>query len=346
MAKGSIKKIAELTNLSPGTVSIVLNGRGDEMRIAKKTQQRIIDEARKIGYLPNIHARRLRKSSVDNETAVIGVMWPSRYSSDSLVRFFEGIQNSILYNKLNIEIIFKPYIFNELSKADDVFTNSLFNGVIVVGAANSDVEYLHSIRTLMPIVFFNRQDDRYSSVGTDDFAAGELVAKLFHLRGHKSVGMIVPNIYSRHFSLRTSGFTSACEYYNIESYSENIVTGEYDDIKDAAVKLVNSRNRPTAIYLVITSAAQDLYKVCKQKGLHIPEDVEIIGHVDTALCTLLNPTLSVIDFPVEEMVDRCLHLIVDMLRGEISQPLNILVKTNFIFRGSCGGFPEESLNQE
>jgi LacI family transcriptional regulator len=36
MANANIKLIAEKTNLSPGTVSIVLNGRGDKMRISEK----------------------------------------------------------------------------------------------------------------------------------------------------------------------------------------------------------------------------------------------------------------------------------------------------------------------
>lgn len=36
-----IRQIAERLQLSPGTVSIVLNGRGDSMRISKATQQRV-----------------------------------------------------------------------------------------------------------------------------------------------------------------------------------------------------------------------------------------------------------------------------------------------------------------
>ena len=35
-----IKQIAEALGLSPATVSVVLNGRGDSIRISKKTQQK------------------------------------------------------------------------------------------------------------------------------------------------------------------------------------------------------------------------------------------------------------------------------------------------------------------
>ena len=49
-----IKQIAERVGMSQSTVSIVLNGRGDEMRISKESQQRILETAREMNYHPNI----------------------------------------------------------------------------------------------------------------------------------------------------------------------------------------------------------------------------------------------------------------------------------------------------
>jgi LacI family transcriptional regulator len=46
MADSNIKIIAQKTKLSPATVSIVLNGRGDAMRISQKTQNRVWEEAK------------------------------------------------------------------------------------------------------------------------------------------------------------------------------------------------------------------------------------------------------------------------------------------------------------
>ena len=57
-----IKEIAEKLSLSVGTVSIVLNGRGDAMRISKETQERVRTVAQEMNYQPNIFARRLRNA--------------------------------------------------------------------------------------------------------------------------------------------------------------------------------------------------------------------------------------------------------------------------------------------
>ena len=48
--KVSMKQIAEQLSVSLGTVSLVLNGRGDEMRISAETQELILDTAKKLGY--------------------------------------------------------------------------------------------------------------------------------------------------------------------------------------------------------------------------------------------------------------------------------------------------------
>ena len=69
-----IRQIAERLQLSPGTVSIVLNGRGDSMRISKATQQRVQAMAKEMNYQPNMNARRLRQAAGEKASYIIGVM--------------------------------------------------------------------------------------------------------------------------------------------------------------------------------------------------------------------------------------------------------------------------------
>lgn len=59
-AGAQIKEIAERLGVSQSTVSVVLGGRGDSVRISKETQKRVQDMAREMNYRPNIYARRLR----------------------------------------------------------------------------------------------------------------------------------------------------------------------------------------------------------------------------------------------------------------------------------------------
>jgi DNA-binding LacI/PurR family transcriptional regulator len=65
-------RIAEVAGVSAATVSLVLNRRGDDLRINRDTQQRVLEAARQLNYVPNYLARGLSGGS----TRSIGVIWP------------------------------------------------------------------------------------------------------------------------------------------------------------------------------------------------------------------------------------------------------------------------------
>lgn len=342
MANANIKIIAQRTKLSPGTVSIVLNGRGNEMRISQKTQDRVWEEAKLLGYKPNIHARRLRNKSEGNSAAIIGVLWPSLYSSELVVSFFDGIQNCILNDNLNVEVVFKPYQYSEICKMEAVFKNQLFNGAIIVGASDIDVDYLYNIKSSMPIMLFNRQNDKYSSVCIDNYSTGEKVSKLLAARGHKKVGLIGPNILTGNFTMRRTGFLDGCKKYGINVLPEHIILETLDTEGGyrSAEKLLKSEYLPTALFLLVSGYSQEVYSVLQKNGVRIPEDIEIIGHSDIVSSRILKPSLTVIDLPIQKMVKRSLQLLLDMINGYKQDPQTVFEETNFIFRESCGGFPD------
>ena len=64
----TIKDIAEQAGVSKATASLVLNGRGKELRVAQETRERVLAIAREQHYQPSIHARSLR----DNRSHTIG----------------------------------------------------------------------------------------------------------------------------------------------------------------------------------------------------------------------------------------------------------------------------------
>jgi DNA-binding LacI/PurR family transcriptional regulator len=340
VAKISIKQIAEMTSLSPVTVSIVLNGRGDEMRISQATQSRIWEAAKKTGYQPNIHARRLRQQAAGETETVIGVLWPSLYSGERLVRFFTGIQQAILKENLKIEVIYKPYVYGKLDQLEEIFRRSPFNGVIIVGAANEDADYIRNVSSHMPIVFFARQDNMIYSVDIDEFGAGEKVAALFAARGHKKVGLLEANVPTRSSILRRAGYLAGCKRFGLNIDPEAIQADSIEGMSLAARRMAALASRPTAVLLSIGIAAPAIYEVFEETGVRIPEDIEMVAYGDTQINRILKPSLSVIDPPIEEMVVDSLRLIMDIINGQAVQAISMLREPSFLFRESCGGFPE------
>ena len=68
----TLKILADYLDLSPATVSIVLNDSPVAESIPEATKQRVHDAAKKFAYRPNLHARMLRTKL----TNTIGVIVP------------------------------------------------------------------------------------------------------------------------------------------------------------------------------------------------------------------------------------------------------------------------------
>ncbi len=342
MTKPGIKSIAAMLGLSPGTVSIVLNGRGDELRISQKTQARILAAAKQLGYKPNLHARRLRKEAGPGQTAVIGVLWSTEYSADVLVRFFDGIQHAMLEDDADIEVIYKPYPYGAIDKVGDVFETNPFHGVILFGAADRDVEHVKALHPRMPIVLFNRRNDVYSSVCVDEYDTGAKVARLFHARGHKRAGVVEANLGLRHHTLRHNGFVETAAALGLAVLPQHIRQGDNSEAggQFATEALLQSDSLPTALFYMMDTMAHGAYPVFERKGIQIPDDIEIVAYNDSAINRFLRPSLTVVDLPVQRLVRAGIQLLLEMIDGRHPEPVTRFEETFFVYRETCGGFPE------
>lgn len=87
-----VKQIAEHLGLSSGTVSIVLNGRGDELRISKETQKIVLDTAREMNYQSGKNQKKKSEDSrQEREILYWCILEPALYGrpfGTVLFRFF------------------------------------------------------------------------------------------------------------------------------------------------------------------------------------------------------------------------------------------------------------------
>jgi LacI family transcriptional regulator len=126
-----IHLIAQIANVSIGTVDRALHGRGG---INEKTRQRILQIARQIGYTPNLAARAL---SVARAGARIGVCIPREIHF-----FYDQLWSGVLeeakqVSQLGVEFIHRPV--HALGEGDtDAFKELLDQGVngIILTAGN------------------------------------------------------------------------------------------------------------------------------------------------------------------------------------------------------------------
>ncbi len=341
MSMTTIKDIAERTNLSVGTVSIVLNGRGDEMRISKRTQQRIMEAAQGLGYLPNVSARRLRQTHARN-MPVIATFWPSDLSADLLGRFIMGAQSCVLAQEAEFEMTIHPYHRNDIDRIRAICGNGSYHGAILTGLLADEQQELEENRLSVPTVLFNRLSSVYSCAYVDTYEIGRKSAELFASRGHKRVGTIVPEyLVDTMKNLRFKGFVESCTKYGLELEPHHIQAATMTMAGgNAATKriLEGGEPLPTAMYFPLGPMAVAALPVFHRAGIVIPDQMEILTYGDHEAELYSVPSLSTVKLPVEEMAEECIRLVMARILDASAEPAAVQFETPFVFRESCGGF--------
>ena len=338
-----IKQIAEKLGVSTGTVSIVLNGRGDQMRISKSTQKRILDMAREVNYQPNIYARRLRKSAEEEAPYIIAVFWREEYLDDLLARFLKGLYHTIKNHSLNVELVLQPYDFGNLEIYHRYLNSNHFNGAIIGGVSNEDQLYLEQNEFDIPIVLVGRSTKKYNSVLIDYYEAGVTCANLFSKRKHRTAGLIGVAKKGKSVQLIELAFKETCKETNIHldpGYISYCEERDFASGYESAMTILSNENKPTAIFAMDGRNAVGVLKACKTMGLNVPTDIEILVFGENEYFSYSDPTISTIQQPMEQFAESSLNMILMSIKNKVDIPMIQELAPIFNFRESCGGFSE------
>ncbi|MEQ4921967.1 LacI family DNA-binding transcriptional regulator [Proteus hauseri] len=223
----TITDIAKLAGVSKTTASLVLNGRGKEMRVADETIQRITSIARQYQYQPNIHARSLR----DNRSYALGLVIPdiTNYGFASVAYELE-----VLCREAGIQLLISCTDENAAQEtlAIEHLLSRQIDGLIVASCLQSDFEY-QRLSQQIPVVLFDRyfEGTTLPFVATDaTTATQQLIADITSIEQ--------PNSLNEFYFLggqstlsptkdRLLGFTQGLTQAGITPKAEWIIHGHY-----------------------------------------------------------------------------------------------------------------------
>ncbi|HPF86538.1 MAG TPA: LacI family DNA-binding transcriptional regulator [Candidatus Limiplasma sp.] len=318
-----LKQIAESLHLSQSTVSIVLNGRGDELRISEATQKRVREAARSIDYRPNIYARRLRKSS-ENNARVVGIFWSSLFLDESMGRFFRGATNYVEEKQLNCDFIIRFFLPGKLQAQRDQFTSWQFSSVIVSGASGEDVEFLSSLGNEIPIVVANDSSANISGISIDHYQLGKRCAQTLIDYGHRRIAVVGVDARSAGSSIRLAGFLDSCRENRVDIPDEWMAAIRPDDgeaCRQYITSLFTAFQPPTALFVLRDTSAVNVILAMREQGIRINEDCALLVHGVNKTMQVLAPNAAYVDITMEEFAHFSIDLAVTLMNNNITTPL-------------------------
>lgn len=334
----SVKQIAEAVGVSPSTVSMVLNNRGGEFRIADVTSEKIIQTASELGYQ---HETRTKRKKRGFSKTLVCAFCPVDFNNGPISQLYAGIHR--YFGELNqkYETIVFPYELGKLKDKISFISKDFMSGAVMMALNDEDISFIEHTKFDIPVVLFNRTAKGYSSVLTDDYTVGYNAMEHFMKRGHSRLGIVSPNYSSRSLSLRSTGYRDKFRSSGAEEDGSYSYVTTYGDPSDAGgyaamEKLLQSGELPTALFVSIDNMMSGVIRRIKEHGIAVPKDMEIISYGSMPFTNIVSPTITSFVPSSEEMSYNCAKLLHRYIEdGVWNDNVKISFEATCVYRESC-----------
>ncbi len=339
-AGAQIKEIANRLGVSQSTVSVVLGGRGDKIRISKETQKKVMDMARELNYRPNIYARRLRQGSEEVPYVVV-VFWRNDNLNSRLGRFIQGFHEASERKDCRVELMVQPYKPGELMRHAEMLSGNRVSGAIISGLSSEDQEQLEARDYSIPVILIGRESTKFHCVMMDSYQTGEQCIACMAAPEVKTGAFIGFNNDSRAERKMEAGFMVGCRSRNIrvkEDWNVYLRCSSYENGYGAAKEVLSKIELPSAWLVADCRLAGGIMDYCRDNNIRVPEDVRLIFFEESGILKYNRPPLSSVDVPSMEMAETALDIVLLACSSSIDIPIRREHLPLYRIRESSGSY--------
>ena len=327
----NIKELAQALNLSTSTVSRAFRDKND---INPNTKQFILNKAKELGYYPNLYASNLRGS----KSRTLAVIMPELANNffSLAVKGIEQVAKGKGYHTL-VYVTDSNYE-KEVSIVEELFNGRVEGIIMSVSGEGMDHQYIHKLKlSQIPLVFFDRvyEDIDVPKVVTDDFDSSFKATEYFLKGGMEKIAFLVIDKCVSIGKARLQGYLQAHAKYNVPVDKRLIVdcTNDFEQTYNAIQNII-LQVKPEAIVASVERLATIAYRVCASLNLSIPHDIKVISYSNLEIADLLQPSLSTITQPAEDLGQAAARQIFGLIGGEPLAQREQVLTSRIIHRAS------------
>lgn len=331
----TIRTVATHAGVSPMSVSNVLNGR----RVTPETQAAVERALAELNYTPNAAARQLASGGVTS----VGVLLHPALEQDFLSPMLVGVLNAT--SKFGVQLVVERASYQNVTEAWEAVRTLAARGaggaLLPPGVCEAMALAPETVATNFSLVAFapGRELPGMASVRIDDFAAARDMTSMLLDQGHRRIGFITAPRSLGVFESRRGGYLAALHARGVEIDSGLILEGQMDFRSgfSAAARMLESTLPPTAIFASNDDMAAGALVAARSLGLDVPGALAVAGFDDTPLATKLWPPLTTVRFPVIEMAELAIEMLVQAARSHVPPaPVTRYLSYSIIGRASSG----------
>jgi LacI family transcriptional regulator len=325
----SLRTLGEYLNLSPATISLVLNNAPGVRSIPQDTRDRVTEAAAKFDYRPSFYARSLRK----RQSFSVGVLVPE-LSDSYATQVLAGVEEFLIeegYFYLTASHRRKPDLIEEYPR---LLMERSVEGFIVI-----DTILEKSLSLPVVVVAGHRKIEGVTNVVLDQKRAAELALRHLYQLGHRKIAFMRGGSHSSDADDRWNCLMAVARDMKIPVLSELNVQLELrvstPELGFAPTnELIDRGEDFTALVCYNDIAAIGAIRALMNHGLRVPEDVSVVGFDDIQGAAFHNPSLTTIRQPLHEMGGVAARILLQRIRGQATFPDVVPIHPELVIRES------------
>ncbi len=306
----TLNDIAKETGLSIATISKYING----IKIKAENEKKIKAAIIKLDYTVNEYARGLKS----NKSKTIGVIIPE-LSNTFITHIITKIEEILRANGYSA-IICDCHSEEDLEcDAVRFLISKMVDGIINMPICMDGKHLKPAIEKNIPVVLIDRQipnlKDNTDRVFIDNVSAAFNATNHLIENGHKKIGLIVGphNVFTS--DLRLSGYEKSLTENKLVFrerlviHSDYTVQGGYEALRE----LMSKNEDMTAVFITNYEMTLGAIIYANEQGISIPQRLSFIGFDNMELSQVINPKLTTVSQPLEEIGEKSAKIMLSRL---------------------------------
>ena len=325
----SLRTLGDYLDLSPATISLVLNNAPGVRSIPQETRDRVTAAAKKFDYRPSFFARTLRR----RQSFSVGVLVPE-LSDGYSVLVMNGIEEVLIeegYFYLTASHRRKADLIEEYPR---LLMDRSVEGFIAI-----DTALQHSLPLPVVAVAAHKPLPGVTRIVLDHARAAELTLRHLYQLGHRQIAFMRGQTFSSDSDDRWKSLMTVAKDLGIEVPPELVVQLQLNlsspELGYPVVPQLLAAKRPfTALVSYNDIAAIGAIRALRDHGFRVPEDVSVIGFDDIQGAAYHTPSLTTIRQPLNSMGNTSARILLQRIRGLRDYPEQVPIVPELIIRES------------
>ncbi len=327
----NMRDVARLSGVSIASVSRILN-RDTSYKVSKETAAKVFSAATELNYnLDSLRSARTKRNSVACFTNFTAEKHDDSYYGKILM----GIKDELAKHCYAVD--YQTSQYNTSRDLISFINRDYFMGIIFM--TDPGKEILRAVQEKdSRVVCVDTALTQYDNVRYNRFETGCKAMQYLISKGHKKIAFVgspIPMNFSLQFG-RYDAYRTMMRRFHLPVESDWIVDCKWEKqlCYDMTKKLLQSQNRPSAIFFASDHMAIASLSALYDMNIRVPDEISIIGISDIEEAKFLSPALTTIAIPQYDIGRIVANTLISCINGDDTPPKQIYVPTKLIERKS------------